>query len=153
MYKRIAVAVDGSETSDAALAEALKLGREMGAAILLLHACEEIPLMLEADGTSIMVSDDIMQAIVQAGKALLQKCSTTVLEAGLAVETKLIETGGGRVGQEIVQAARGWNAELLVVGTHGRKGFAHLLLGSVAENVIRNASMPVLLVRSPLNEK
>ncbi len=147
MYKRIAVAVDGSKTSDAALAEAIKLAQEMGSAIMLLHVCEEMPVILEPDGMSVLVTQDLMQAIAKAGSALLQKSAATVRDAGLAAETKLIETFGGRMGSEISQAAQRWGADLLVVGTHGRRGIAHLLMGSVAEDVIRTASMPVLLIR------
>ena len=147
MYKRIAVAVDGSKTSDEALAEAIKLARELGSSLLLLHVCEEMPVILEPDGMSMLVTQDLMQAIARAGRALLEKCGTTVRNAGLGAETKLIETFGGRMGTEISQASQRWGADLLVVGTHGRKGVAHLLMGSVAEDVIRTAAMPVLLVR------
>lgn len=153
MYKRIAVAVDGSKTSDAALAEAIRLGGAMNATLLLLHVCEEMPLMMEPDGMTVLMTPDIMQAIAEAGRVLLNKCRNTVAAAGLPVETKLIETAGGHMGREIAQAAQGWGAELLVVGTHGRKGVVHLLLGSVAESVMRNASMPVLLVRDNANAK
>jgi nucleotide-binding universal stress UspA family protein len=147
MYKRIAVAVDGSKTSDAALSEAIRLAKVMGSTILLLHVCEEMPVILEPDGMSVLLTQDLMQAIAKAGKALLQKNSATVSDAGLAAETQLLETLGGRTGSEISQAAQRWGADLLVVGTHGRKGVAHLLMGSVAEAVARTALMPVLLVR------
>lgn len=148
MYKRIAVAVDGSKTSDAALAEGIKLAKEMGASILLIHACEEMPVIMQPDATSLVDTEMLMQAIVKAGKALLQKNSDMAHSAGLAAETQLIETYVGRAGSEVTQAAQKWGADLLVVGTHGRKGFAHLLMGSVAENVMRTATMSVLLVRA-----
>jgi len=147
MYKRIAVAVDGSKTSDAALAEAIRLAKAMGSSILLLHVCEEMPVILEPEGMSVLLTQDLMQAIAKAGRALLQRCSTSARDAGVAAETKLIETMVGRMGSEISQASHKWGADLLVVGSHGRKGVAHLLMGSVAEDVIRTASIPVLLVR------
>ena len=68
-------------------------------------------------------------------------------ESGIEVETKLVEDYNGRIGAVISKEAEQWLADLLVVGTHGRKGLGHLLLGSVAEGVMRTASMPVLLVR------
>lgn len=147
MYKRIAVAVDGSKTSDAALSEAIKLGKVMSSSILLLHVCEEMPVMITPEGVTLMDTQLLMEAIVKAGNALLQKCSATVSNAGLVVETLLIETYGIRTGSEISKAALNAGAELLVVGTHGRKGIDRLLMGSVAEHVMRTATMPVLLVR------
>ena len=148
MYKRIAVAVDGSETSGRALQEALNLAGEMGATILLIHVCEEIPAIWEPGGINMIPTEDIMSAIADAGEALLKKHREQVAGHGVAVETKLVEAGNGRVGSIISAEAGEWNAGLLVVGTHGRKGMEHLLMGSVAEGVSRTASMPVLLVRA-----
>jgi len=148
MYKKIAVAVDGSETSDTALDEAIKLAGEMGSTLLLLHVCEEVPVMWEPDGMNVAPIQDIMKAIAGAAKALLEKCKERVARQGVAVETKLVESAGGRLGGVISYEAQKWNADLLVVGTHGRKGIEHLLMGSVAEGAIRTAAMPVLLVRA-----
>ena len=147
MYKRIAVAIDGSKTSDTALGEAIKLSSEMGATLLLLHVCEELPVMWEPDAMNVVPIQDIMKAIADAGSTLLEKHKNRLASQGVSVETKLVETIGGRTGGVISEESQKWNADLLVVGTHGRKGFEHLLMGSVAEGVIRTASMPVLLVR------
>ncbi len=148
MYKRIAVAIDGSKTSDTALDEAIKLSSEMNSTLLLLHVCEELPIMWEPDGMIVVPVQDIMKVIADAGKALLGKCKERVASQGVTVETKLVESVGGRMGAIVSEEAQKWNADLLVVGTHGRRGFEHLLMGSVAEGVIRTASMPVLLVRT-----
>ncbi len=147
MYKRIAVAVDGSKTSDTALQEAISLASEMDARILLLHVCEEIPAMWEPGGMNMIPTQDIMQVITDAGKELLAKLEQQVAKRGLEVETRLAETQGGRASDIISEEAKKWNADLLVVGTHGRKGVDHILMGSVAERVIRTATMPVLLMR------
>ncbi|MFZ1547348.1 MAG: universal stress protein [Candidatus Nitrotoga sp.] len=147
MYKRIVVAVDGSETSDKALDEATRLARELSAIILLLHICEEMPIMWEPDGMNMMLMQNSLEAVVDAGKELLEMHRKKLAEQGMTVETKLVETYDGRIGSVISDEAQKWNADLLVVGTHGRKGIAHFLMGSVAENVTRTASMPVLLVR------
>lgn len=147
MYKRIVVAVDGSETSGKALDEASKLAREMSAIILLLHVCEGMPIMWEPDGMNMILMQNSLKAVSDAGKALLEKHRRQLAEQGITVETKLVETYGGRIGSVISEEAQKWNADLLVVGTHGRKGIAHLLMGSVAEGVARAASIPVLLVR------
>ena len=147
MYKRMVVAVDGSTTSGKALDEASKLAREMSSIILLLHVCEEMPIMWEPDGMNMILMQNSLKAVSDAGKALLEKHSRQLAEQGITVETKLVETYGGRIGSVISEEAQKWNADLLVVGTHGRKGIAHLLMGSVAEGVARAASIPVLLVR------
>lgn len=148
MYKRIAVAIDGSATSNTALGEAIKLSGEMDSTLLLLHVCEELPIMWEPDGMIAVPVQDIMKVIADAGKTLLEKCKEQVASQGVAVETKLVESFGGRIGGIVSEEAQKWNADLLVVGTHGRRGFEHLLMGSVAEGVIRTASVPVLLVRA-----
>ncbi len=145
MYKRIAVAVDGSETSDHALSEASTLAQEMDSVVLLLHVCEEMPVMWEPAGLLLM--QDSMKAVADAGKDLLERHRKQLAERGAVVETKLVESYGGRIGSVISEEAEKWRADLLVVGTHGRKGVMHLLIGSVAEGVIRTATMPVLLVR------
>ena len=148
MYKRIAVAVDGSATSDTALNEAIKLSGEMDAKLLLLHVCEEPPMMWQPDGLGVVPLQDITKAIIQAADALLDNCKIRAAKQGIAAETQLVESAGGRLGGVISEKAQEWQADLLVVGTHGRKGIEHLLMGSVAEGVIRTASMPVLLVRA-----
>jgi len=149
MYKRIAVAVDGSETSSRALKEAIGLARLMDASLLLLHVCEEAPVMWEAEGMGVIPMEGVTEAFVLAGKKLLAKDASRASGQGIVTETKLVENYGGRIGEAISDEARNWGADLLVVGTHGRKGIGHLLLGSVAEGVMRTAAMPVLMVRTP----
>jgi nucleotide-binding universal stress UspA family protein len=147
MYKRIAVAVDGSKTSEAALEEAAKLAHEMSATVLLLHVCEEMPLALDPEGMGLIQMNDIAKVITDAGKALLERSRAGLAARNVPVETRLVESYSGRVGNAIAQQAQQWNADLLVVGTHGRTGVDRLLLGSVAEGISRSATMPVLLVR------
>lgn len=147
MYKRIAVAVDGSDTSTAALNEAVKLAKAMDSTLLLLYVCEEIPVVWNMEGMTAFPLEDVTQALIESGKQLLQKDKARVTESGIDVETRLVEDYNGRIGAVISHEAEQWLADLLVVGTHGRKGLGHLLLGSVAEGVMRTASMPVLLVR------
>jgi nucleotide-binding universal stress UspA family protein len=147
MYKRIAVAVDGSETSTMALNEAVKLAKVMNSTLLLLYVCEEMPVVWNTDGMTPFPIEEVTKAFIDAGKHLLQQDRASVAESGVEVETKLIENYNGRIGAVISQEAEKWLADLLVIGTHGRKGINHLLMGSVAEGVMRTANMPVLLVR------
>ncbi len=147
MYKRIAVAVDGSDTSTMALSEAIKLAKLMDSTVLLINVCEEMPVIWNMEGVAPFPMEDMSKALIESGKHLLQKDKHRVTESGVNVETRLIEDCNGRIGTVISKEAEQWLADLLVIGTHGRKGLNHLLMGSVAEGVMRSASMPVLLVR------
>jgi nucleotide-binding universal stress UspA family protein len=147
MYKRIVVAVDGSGTSTMAMNEAVKLAKVMNATLLLLYVCEEMPIVWNADGMTPFPIEEVTKAFIDAGKHLLRQDSIRVAESGIEVETKLVDNYNGRIGAVISKEAEKWQADLLVVGTHGRKGINHLLMGSVAEGVMRTANMPVLLVR------
>ncbi|NNM68376.1 MAG: universal stress protein [Gallionella sp.] len=148
MYERIAVAVDGSEVSTAALNEAIKLAGVTHATLLLLHVCEEMPMVWNIEGMASMPMEDVSQAFAAAGKQLLLKDKARAEDSGISrVEIRLVEDYSGRIGAVIGAEAKIWSADLLVVGSHGRKGLDHLLMGSVAESVVRTASMPVLLVR------
>lgn len=147
MYKRIAVAVDGSDTSTAALNEAIKLAKVMGSTLLLLHVCEELPVVWNTEGMTALPMEDLTKAFIDAGKQLLHKDKAHAAEMGVSAETKLVEDYSGRIGAVISAEAERWLADLLVVGSHGRKGLDHLLMGSVAESVLRTANIPLLLVR------
>jgi nucleotide-binding universal stress UspA family protein len=146
MYKRIAVAVDGSDVSVIALNEALKLAKLMEATLLLIHVCEEVPVLWNIEGSVMLPVADLDKIFIEAGNQLLNKDLLRANEFGVTVETKLIEDYSGRIGAVISQTADQWQAELLVLGTHGRKGFDHLFMGSVAEGVMRTARVPLLLV-------
>ncbi len=147
MYKRIAVAVDGSDTSTIALNEAVSLAEVMGSTLLLLHVCEEMPVVWNIEGMTVWPMTDVAKVFIETGKQLLKKDKARVAGSGISVETRLVEDYSGRIGAVINEQAERWLADLLVVGTHGRKGLDHMLMGSVAEGVIRTASVPVLLVR------
>jgi nucleotide-binding universal stress UspA family protein len=148
MYKRILVAVDGSDTSKAALNEAIAVAKVHGAELRLVHV---------VDAASLFVSDSfyvdaarLEAALIEAGKQYLADAAAAAGRAGLRAETRLVENENlnARAADLIVQEARAWPAELIVVGTHGRRGLSHLFMGSVAEGVLRIAPAPVLLIRA-----
>ena len=146
MYERILTAVDGSSTSNKALDEAIQLAQQHKAKLRLVHVVDTA--MIDLDNGGLLSMPEVMIALRESGNKLLKKSADHVTKAGISVETALLETlGVTRVASEIVEDARKWPADLIVLGTHGRRGFTHLLLGSVAEDVVRMATMPVLLIR------
>lgn len=147
MYKQILVPVDGSDTSNLALKEAIKLAKEQQAALRLIRVVDETTVYMMAE-TSYPIAD-YLKMMREAGQKVLSTCAMTAQEAGIKVDTKLvvIESLTQRICDAINEEAKRWSADLVVIGTHGRRGFNHLLLGSVAEGVIRLATKPVLIYR------
>lgn len=146
MYERILVPVDGSSTSDIALREAIKLASGQKAELRIVYVIEDVVPMWDMEFLSI---NEIREAIRQTGRRVLAKAGAMVREAGIKAETKLIETRspGERIASLIAAEAKAWPADLIVIGTHGRRGVDHLLMGSVAEGVVRASLVPVLLIR------
>ena len=128
-FRHILVPVDGSPSSDKALDEAIRLAIFSAAKISLLH-----------------VLDDLSD-VRAAGENLLAKQGEKVLARGLPVECVLIAEGPGRICEHVAEHARISQADLIVVGSHGRRGVGRVLLGSDAEQIIRQAPVPVLVVR------
>jgi nucleotide-binding universal stress UspA family protein len=147
MYQKILVAVDGSDTSNLALKEAMKLAKEQQAALRLIHVVDETTVYMMVE-TPYPIAD-YLKAAHEVGQKVLSTCAVTAQEAGIKVDTKLvvIESLTQRICDEINEEAKRWPADLVVIGTHGRRGFNHLVLGSVAEGVVRLATKPVLIYR------
>jgi nucleotide-binding universal stress UspA family protein len=102
--------------------------------------------MWQPDTIDLIPMNDITEAIANSGISLLKEKAEYVEKQGVTVETKLVETYSGRIANLISEEAEKWAADLLVMGTHGRKGLDHLLMGSVAEQTLRSAHIPMLLV-------
>ena len=147
MYKHILVAVDGSDTSNFALQEAIKLAKEQQATLRLVHVVDETPAYMTMDIS--FSAADFQKAMREAGQKMLATCAATARKAGIEADTKfaVLEVLTQRICDAINDEAKRWPADLIVIGTHGRHGFNHLLLGSVAEGVIRLAAKPVLVIR------
>lgn len=146
MYQRILVAVDGSDVSDRALDEALKLAKEQQAQVRIVHVVDTMPPMT---GEGVVYFDAYRQSALEAGRQVLDTAIARARQAGVEAEPMLVETRAQHPSRSIVEEARRWPADLIVIGTHGRTGLSHLLLGSVAEGVVRHALIPVLIVRGP----
>ncbi len=148
MYKRILVPVDGSETANRALRTAVALAAEQSAALHVVHVSEETPLYVSMD-TLPYPPADLMEALHKEGEGILAEAVATARNQNIEADAKLLVIDGpGRgISEAIEQEAEHWDADLIVIGTHGRRGFRRLLLGSVAENLIRVSTKPVLLIR------
>lgn len=146
MYKRILVPVDGSSTSDLAVNEALRLAASQQAELCFIHVLEDVSMAWYGGGY-VEVGQQLESAQKESGEHILNKAVDEAAQAGITAEAKLLGAGGERAARVIVAEAQKWPADIIVLGTHGRSGFDHLLFGSVAESVVRIATTPVLLIR------
>ncbi|MEJ8837882.1 universal stress protein [Ramlibacter sp. AN1133] len=144
MYKRILVPVDGSETSNRALVAALQMARETSGRVRLLHAIDELAYL-----SAFEYSGQVLEAARKGGARTLEDAAAIATASGVPADHKLVEVTGQRLGEVVADEARNWDADLIVIGTHGRRGVSRVLLGSGAEQVLRLAPVPVLAVRTP----
>ncbi len=145
MYQSILVAIDGSQTSELALKEAIQLARDMGARLLIVNVVDEINF----NWAEYPNLTEIWDVLLASARTLLDKAASTAAEAGVQADTRLVELDklGDRIPDALAREADAWPADLIVVGTHGRRGLSHMFLGSVAEGIARVATKPVLLIR------
>jgi nucleotide-binding universal stress UspA family protein len=148
MFKRILIPVDGSETSNKALVAGLRMARETSASVRLLHALNELGAVA-ADGT---YSGDLAGMLREGGAKVLSDATAIAQSAGITADQSLCEEPGKRLGEVVAEAAKRWGADLVVVGSHGRRGLGRVLLGSGAEQILRLAPVPVLVVRDAASE-
>lgn len=146
MYRSVLVAIDGSHTSGLALNEAIQLARALGARLRIATVVDKVNLNRPTEYPN---PAEIWDALAAGGRALLDKAVSTAAEGGVEADTRLLEIEklGDRIPDILVREAEAWPADLIVVGTHGRRGLSHLFLGSVAEGIVRVATRPVLLIR------
>jgi nucleotide-binding universal stress UspA family protein len=150
MFKRILVAIDGSPTARRGLRVALELAADQRAVVHAVHVVDDMGIVPSLDGGYIPSSliDNYGQALRDKGYKALDKATLQARGAGVTFKAALVETMGQGVAQAILQQARKVKADLIVLGTHGRRGLRRALLGSDAEAVVREAPVPVLLVRA-----
>jgi nucleotide-binding universal stress UspA family protein len=143
MDTRMLAAVDGSDGSERALREALRLSAGAPPHVRLVH-------VLDTDLYRGMLGEEpeVHDAWRRTAQGYLDRAAAIARAAGAETETVLLEKAGQRTSRAIVDEAERWKADLIVVGTHGRRGLDHVLMGSVAEGVVRTASVPVLTVRA-----
>ncbi|NWG87178.1 MAG: universal stress protein [Hydrogenophilaceae bacterium] len=148
MYTRILVAIDGSPHSERALAHAIGLAKGLSAAMRIVHVIDTAWI-----GVGMELAIDFVQLSQvhhEAGEKLLAGARASAQAAGLEAETRLVETAlpTDHIAAVIAKETSNWPADLVVLGTHGRRGVERMLLGSVAEGVARLSTVPVLLIPS-----
>jgi len=147
--RRILVPVDFSEKSERALDYAIEFAKKFGASVTLVHAYE-IPVygygLVDA---SLVASPDLAARISDAAQKTLDALVASRADRGVPIQGIL---RNGVAWEEIANVAKETHADLIVIGTHGRRGLARALLGSVAESVIRTSDVPVLTIHAPADE-
>lgn len=146
MYRKILAPVDGSAAATRGLREAIRLAKGQRARLRILHVVDEAAALGAAE-TGIDV-DAMMRELTKVGRAVLERSARMARKSGIRAETALLESAAGSAADHILRDATDWGAELIVMGTHGRRGLRRLVLGSDAEQIVRQSGVPVLLVRA-----
>lgn len=151
MFKQILVAVDGSPTSSRGLASGLALAADQGSNVLLLHVIDELAVIPPIDMGYVPANfiDSAVEGLRERGREILDEAEKQARDHGVAARSIMADSKGLSVAHVILAQARKARADLLVLGTHGRRGVRRLVMGSDAESVLHEATCPVLLVRSP----
>ncbi len=153
MYKHILVATDGSEPSKRAYAEALRLAADQHAALRVVHVIDLGVGLAPWAEMAFVNWESVETALRKSGAAILEDALAEAGRTGVEATPTTLETDVDDPAGEILAESARWGADLIVMGTHGRHGLAHLILGSVAEGVVRRATVPVLLVRPVADSK
>jgi nucleotide-binding universal stress UspA family protein len=144
MFKRIVVAIDGSRTSGRAFAAALDLAETNHAVLQAYYVVQSAPVYYDMPGYD---PSALREELVEEGSTLGQSALAAMKRRGVEGGVAIAEGSSvDDVSTLILQAATKFNADLLVMGTHGRKGLERLIVGSVAERVLREAKLPVLVI-------
>ncbi|CAD9194609.1 hypothetical protein F994_01784 [Acinetobacter bohemicus ANC 3994] len=145
-YHNILVPVDGSETSHAAVEKAVEFAKAFGSKITVVQALVLDPY-IAAEYISASQTNDLIERARTSIEESLAAAKAKFNEQGIEVETKLLE--GQVIHREIIRAAEELHADLIIIGSHGRTGFKKLFLGSVAQSLLGESHIPVLIVRQP----
>lgn len=156
MFKRILVAVDGSPTSSRGFKAALDLAQGERATVDILHVVDDlamVPYVSVGDYIPAQYIDTFLTELRDSGRKVLAKAKQLASESGVSANAVLVEAKGSTVAHTILRQARKLHSDVIVLGTHGRRGLRRVLLGSDAEAVLRESRVPVLLVRAPERAK
>jgi nucleotide-binding universal stress UspA family protein len=151
MYQRILVPVDGSSTSQRGLDEAIRLALLTRGRLRLLHVIDELSFALAMDAHA-GYAGDWLSVLRESGERLLEDAKAAAKAAGVEADVVLCDRLSGKVHELVASEAARWPADLIVLGTHGRRGVGRSVMGNSAEHILRHATVPILLVRAPENE-
>ncbi|MFY9780046.1 MAG: universal stress protein [Candidatus Baltobacteraceae bacterium] len=143
-FERIVVPVDGSEPSERAVALAIRLASDLQAALTFCHVVDREAIVAQYIAVPYGDAGPSLELAHQEGERFLEMAAGKASQAGVEARTKLLE---GPAVEEIVRFSRAERFDLIVMGSHGRRGLARIFMGSVAEGVLRTAPLPVLVVR------
>lgn len=144
MFKHILVPVDGSATAQKAVEKAIGLAQAFGSAVTAIYVID--PYSFTGLGTDFSYGQaEYLSAAVAEGNAAIKAAQEAFLAAGVRADASVVEAHAAWRG--ILEAAETVGADLIVIGSHGRHGLEKLVLGSVAQRVLSNANLPVLVVR------
>lgn len=157
MYQRILVPINVEESCESVFKEALALATALKACVCVLHIVDasqfaEDPVALAHELRLGDVEREHDARHVELRRSLDAQAGV-FLAAGIETDVRLVEKFGGKISEAILKAATDWEADLIVMATHGRSGLRHLLMGSVAEGVVHQARIPVLLVHDSSEEE
>lgn len=147
MFKTILVPMDNSETTNGGLDEAIRIAKASGGRLRLFHAVDDVAFAVALQACDPCVID--WRSIFEAeGRALLESAVATARAAGVEADSALSVDYTRTIAERVADEVRQCGADLIVIGTHGRRGVARAFIGSVAEDILRQSSIPVLLVRT-----
>jgi nucleotide-binding universal stress UspA family protein len=145
-YRKILVAVDGSRAGARGLREAIRLAKAQGARLCILHVVNDFDAYAVMEGAGLAA--DPRETLRKAGRRTLANARALAERHAVRATGILREILSGPSADVIVREAKKLGADLVVLGTHGRRGLQRLVMGSDAEQVLRAATVPVLLVRA-----
>ena len=144
LIKKVLTLTDGSELSRFALHYAVEIAQQFEAELYLLTVIDKIPSYIDA-----VISREVMEKMEQALRDEMVNCSGFCETSGVKCQS---EIKYGIPYEEIIKYAREIDADIIVMTTHGRSALAHILLGSVAEKVVRHAPCPVLTIKPGIKD-
>jgi nucleotide-binding universal stress UspA family protein len=153
MYRRILVPVDGSATSKLGMKHAVGLAKDQRARLRVLNVVDELALAPMIDGYGVTDMTILIDSLKASGQKALDESVAIAQKGGVRAEAAMIEARGHAVSDAILADAKKFGADLIVMGTHGRRGMNRLLLGSDAERVLRDSPVPILLIREQQSKR
>jgi len=148
MYQRILVPIDGSSTSGRGLDEAIQLAKLTGGRLRLAHVIDELSFAMAMDAYAGYAGNWLEELRANATR-MLKAARAKAAEKDVEADIVILDNFKGTVHDQVITEAEASKAELIVIGTHGRRGIGRWVMGSSAEHILRMSPVPVLLVRAP----